>query len=124
MPSFTVSPIVLEKGSGGAGTTPQLLVFNNKVGDFETKTVGGATDTLGTNWTGADLKAANLRLRLATTADEPTDPLQVIQIDCVTIAVWYVMPPAQEPKRIFLAVPRQFVQATKNRFFIFPSKAK
>jgi hypothetical protein len=124
MPSFTVSPIVLEKGSGGDGTTTQSLTFSNKVGDFETKSIGGATNTLGTNWTGADIKAANLRLRLATVTQGEVDPAQTIQIDCVMVTVWYVMPPPQEPKRIILALPRQFVQATKNRFFIFPSKAK
>lgn len=110
--------IILERGSGGPGTTPQTKAL--PTGGYALVTVGGPTNTLGVTWTGANLKEGNLRLKAQVDAQNPGD-INTAVVDSEKITIYYELP--QEPRRVFATALRQFVTATRNRFFTFNSRA-
>lgn len=115
----TINNIILEKGSGGPATTPQSTSFNSANGFDETKTIGGPTNTLGVNWTGADIKVANLRLKFKVAPGAQDDSQN---IDYVTITVYHQPPPPQEPCKKFKAPPRNLGLSARARTLSFQGK--
>lgn len=121
MTNITLSQIRIEKGSGGAATSNQQLTISS--GPFVSQNVGGSTNTLGTTWTGADLKDASLRLVMKGLQGGGFGTL--LNIDVATITVWHSTPPATGPCKVFNAESGRNVEIqTEKSFSIFKAKKR